>query len=121
MGYTKYGEFIRILRVKNHEVMGDTAKLLGCMVPFVSAVECGKKNVPDTWVPILIEHYNLSDKEIKELYEAIEDSKTQVKLNLIPATNSQRRLAIQFQRTFEKMDDKTANAILKILDAEEEQ
>ena len=28
MGYTKYGEFIRVLRVKHHEVMGDTAKLL---------------------------------------------------------------------------------------------
>jgi len=27
--YTKFGEFVRILRVKNHQVMGDMAKLLG--------------------------------------------------------------------------------------------
>ena len=52
MGYTKYGEFIRILRVKHHEVMGDTAKLFDVKVPFVSAVESGKKNVPETWIPI---------------------------------------------------------------------
>ena len=44
MGYTKYGEFIRVLRVKHHEVMGDTAKLLNCMVSFVSSVESGKTN-----------------------------------------------------------------------------
>ena len=56
MGYTKYGEFIRVLRVKHHEVMGDTAKLLNCMVSFVSSVESGKKNVPDTWAQILIDH-----------------------------------------------------------------
>ena len=37
MVYTKYGEFMRVLRVKAHEVMGDTAKLLGVKIPFVSA------------------------------------------------------------------------------------
>jgi len=119
MSYTRYGEFIRVLRIRNHEVMGDTAKLLGCMVPFVSAVENGKKNVPDSWAPILIEHYHLSEDETKELYDAIEDSKTQVKINLITATNPQRRLAVQFQRSFEKMDEDTANAIMKLLNNEE--
>ncbi len=57
MGYTKYVEFMRILRIKAHEVMGDTAKLLNARLPFVSAVENGKRNVPAEWVPILIEHY----------------------------------------------------------------
>lgn len=115
MGYTKYGEFIRILRVKNHEVMGDTAKLLNCKVPFVSSVESGKKNVPDSWAPILIEHYKLSEDEAKELYKSIEDSKTQVKLNLASATAPQREVAVQFQRSFAKMDNETADAIMKLL------
>ena len=46
MAYTRFGEFMRVLRIKNHEVMGDTATLLGVTIPFVSAVENGKKNVP---------------------------------------------------------------------------
>ena len=29
MTYTKFGEFMRVLRVRHHEVMGDVAKLLG--------------------------------------------------------------------------------------------
>ena len=118
MSYTKYGEFIRVLRIKHHEVMGDTAELLNCKISFVSSVESGKKNVPESWAPILIERYNLTEKEQAELYEAIECSKTQVKLNLISASNSRRKLAIQFQRSFENLDDETANAIYELLNKE---
>lgn len=119
MSYTRFGEFMRILRVKHHEVMGDSAELLNCMVPFISSVESGKKNVPETWAPILIEHYNLNSEEQAELFQAIEDSKTQVKINLSAANNQQRRLAVQFQRSFEKLDETTANAIMELLKKED--
>lgn len=119
MGYTKYGEYMRILRVKAHEVMGDTAKLLGVKLPFVSAVESGKRNVPEEWVPVLIEHYDLDAAAQAELRDAIESSKTQMKINLISATNTQRRLAVQFQRSFENLDEDTAEAIMKLLNKED--
>ena len=121
MGYTKYGEFMRVLRVRHHEVMGDIAKLFEVKVPFVSAVESGKRNVPEEWIPIIIAHYQLSEKEQNELYEAIAESRTQIKMNLTEAGNSQRRVAVQFQRSFEKMDEATAEAILELLKKQEEQ
>lgn len=120
MSYTSFGEFMRILRVKNHEIMADTAKLLNCTVSFVSSVENGKKNVPETWAPIIIEHYDLNDSQQKELCEAIEESKTQVKLNLSSASVPQRKLAVQFQHSFKKLNDKTANAILDLLKKDED-
>ena len=120
MGYTKYGEMMRILRIKAHEVMGDTAKLLGVKLPFVSAVESGKKNVPEEWLPVLIEHYHLDADQQAELYEAVESSKTQMKINLMSATNTQRRLAVQFQRSFENLDEDTAEAIMKLLNKEDD-
>ncbi len=120
MGYTKFGEFMRIQRIKNHEVMSDTASLFGVKLPFVSTVESGKRNVPDEWVPILIEHYSLSNFEQAELREAIEQSKTQVKINLTSANNMQRSVAVQFQRSFDKLDDKTASAIMDILNKEDD-
>lgn len=43
MAYTKFGEYMRVLRIKNHEVMGDLAKVLNVSTPFLSAVENGKK------------------------------------------------------------------------------
>ena len=119
MSYTKFGEFMRIRRIKNHEVMGDTAKLLNVKLPFVSTVESGKRNVPEEWIPILVEHYGLDAEEQAELIEAVEQSKTQVKINLISTNNTQRRLAVQFQRSFEKLDEDTALAIMKLLDKED--
>ena len=120
MGYTKFGEFMRIQRVKHHEVMGDTAKLFGVKLPFVSTVESGKRNVPEEWIPILVEHYHLSPEEQAELVDAVEHSKTQIKIGLTTASNAQRRLAVQFQRSFERLDEETAAAILKLLSEEED-
>ena len=120
MAYTKFAEYIRILRVRNHEVMGDTAKLLGVTVPFVSAVENGKRNVPEEWFDIFVQHYNLSILEQKELRKAIEDSRTQVKIDLVHTQNFQREMALQFQRSFDDINEETAKKILELLDLSED-
>ena len=52
MAYTKFGEFMRIQRIKHHEVMGDSAKLFDVSMQYISAVENGKRNVPDGWLDI---------------------------------------------------------------------
>lgn len=115
MGYTKFGEFMRVQRIKHHEVMGDIATLLNVKVSFVSAVESGKKNVPEEWISKIIEHYHLSMEEQKELNDSVEESRTQVKMNLTSATSCQRRVALQFQRSFEEIDEDTAKAIIELL------
>ena len=120
MGYTSFGEFMRILRIRNHEVMGDTAKFLGVKVPFISAVESGKRNVPGNWIPRIIDHYNLDASEQNQLINAVENSRTQMKLDLSSANSLQRKVAIQFQRSFEKLDDDTAEAIMDLLKKEDD-
>lgn len=115
MAYTKFGEFMRVLRVRHHEVMGDVAKLLGVSTPFLSAVENGKKNVPPEWIPIITEHYSLADAEQAELKEAIEHSRTQIKLNLSGSSDYQRNAALQFARSFGEIDEDTAKKILELL------
>ena len=115
MAYTKFGEFVRILRIKSHEVMGDMAKVLDTSVPFLSAVENGKKNVPSEWIERIIEHYKLSYEESCELREAIEESRTQYKIAAGKAGLTQRKAALQFARSFDNMDDETAEKILELL------
>lgn len=116
MSYTKFGEFVRILRIKHHEVMGDMAQMLNTSLPFLSAVENGKKNVPSEWLEKIVSYYNLNKNEENELMKSIEDSKTQMKLNLINSTESKRTAALQFARSFDEMDDKTARKIMEILE-----
>lgn len=115
MSYTSFGEFMRILRVKNHEVMGDVAKMLGVKVPFLSAVENGKKNVPSEWIDKIIDHYSLNEDERLKLEEAIEESKTQYKIIMNDSGINQRKVALQFARSFDGMDDETAIKILDLL------
>lgn len=115
MAYTSFGEFVRILRIKRHEVMGDMAKVLNVKVPFLSAVENGKKNVPSEWAEKIAMAYSLNDSEKDELYQAIEESRTQYKIPAINAGIIQRRAALQFARSFDEMDDETATKILNLL------
>lgn len=115
MRYTKFGEQFRILRIKHHEVLSDAAKFLGVTSSFISAVETGKKNVPDKWLDQICEHYFLNEKQRSELAQAIEDSKTMVRIDMITASPVQRSVALQFQRSFDGLDEETANQIMEIL------
>lgn len=116
MGYTKFGEFVRILRIKHHEVMGDMADMLGTSLPFLSAVENGKKNVPAEWIKKIVSYYDLNENEENELLQAIDESKTQMKLSLINSSECKRGAALQFARSFDNMDDEIAKKIIDILE-----
>lgn len=115
MAYTRFGEFVRILRIKNHQVMGDMAKALQTSVPFLSAVENGKKNVPSDWIDKLTELYDLSEDQKKELIVSVEESKTQYKIVTVNADAIKRKTALKFARSFDDIDDETAEKILDLL------
>jgi DNA-binding XRE family transcriptional regulator len=115
MRYTKFGEQFRILRIKHHEVLSDASKFLGATSSFVSAVETGKKNVPEKWLDLISEHYSLNSAQRAELAQAIEDSKTAIKIDMVAASEAQRNVALQFQRSFDGLDEETAKEIMEIL------
>ena len=115
MSYTPFGEFFRTLRIKHHEILSNASKFLKVTSAYISSVECGKRPVPEEWVALISEHYNLKEKEISELKQAIEESKTSIKINLSRSSITQRSAAIQFQRSFDDMDDETAKEILEII------
>ena len=113
--YTKFGEFVRILRIKHHQVMGNMAEILGTTTPFLSAVENGRKNVPKEWSAIIAKAYNLSGEEKEELDNAIEESRLQTKIDMRNSSEMQRKVALQFARSFEGIDDETAERIMELL------
>ena len=116
MKYTKFGEYFRILRIKHKEVLSDVKELLGVSSAFISAVECGKKPIPEKWYDILVTHYKLNNTEQKDLFDAIEMSKKSVSIDIKDASNNQKKVALQFCRSFDDISDETANEILKILE-----
>ena len=82
---------------------------------FLSAVENGRKNVPDEWFDIIAEHYALSDDEIADMKMAAENSRNQVKITLSKSENYQREVALQFARSFDGIDEDTAEKIMALL------
>lgn len=113
--YTKFGEFVRVLRIRHHQVMGDMANILGTTTPFLSAVENGRKNVPKEWASVITREYNLTDIEKDELVNAIEESKLQTKIDMKDSSLMQRKVALQFARSFDDIDDETAEKIINLL------
>lgn len=116
MNYTKFGEYFKILRIKHHEVLADVSSFLGVSTAFVSAVECGKKQIPDEWKDKIVDHYKLNSKQEQELIDAIDLSKQSIKINMQNVSLDRKNLAIQFRRSFDNFDDETVKEILKIIE-----
>lgn len=114
--YTKFGEYVRVLRIQRHEIMGDMADKLGTTTPFLSAVENGRKNVPKEWLDKLVKLYSLNKEEANNLKEAIEESKLQTKIDLRATTTTKKQAALKFARSFDDIDDETAEKIIQLLE-----
>lgn len=68
---TEFGEFCRVHRIANHQVLGDQAKYLEVSCPYLSSCENGREKVPIEWVDSLAQYWNLDDSEKKELLDKI--------------------------------------------------
>lgn len=115
MNFTEFGEYFRILRIKHKEVLKDAANFLGVSCAFISSVECGKKAIPCEWFEKIVHHYKLNEKQQDELREVINRSAKSIKFNIEHVTAVQKDLVIQFQRSFDELDEETASEILEIL------
>ena len=115
MRYTEFGEFFRILRIKHHEVLADAKDFLGVTSAFISAVECGKKRVPSDWVDKIVDHYSLNDIDKQKLIDSIEKSKDSINIDISSSNSEQKSFALQFQRSFNDLDEESMKEIQKIL------
>ena len=77
---TKFGKFTRKLRVDNTETLKDMASRLGIGQSYLSAVETGKRNIPNRLEGLIVEKYNLNEQQIKELRESLYFSTKTLKL-----------------------------------------
>ena len=112
---TSVGRFLRKLRIDEGEILRDMAKKLGVSSAFLSAVENGKKKVPEVWITKLEELYSLTPVQITELKDAIIESSDTIELNIRNASSANRQLAVSFARQFDTLDEETAKKLFSIL------
>lgn len=117
---TSVGKFLRKLRIDKGEILRTMADTLGVSSAFLSAVENGKKKLPDAWFPKLQEKYGLSTDQMEELKQAVIESGDTVELNIRNASAVNRQLAISFARQFDTLDEETSKKLFNILNKHKE-
>lgn len=108
---TDYGKELRKLRIDRGEILKDMADKLGMTPSYLSAIESGKRTIPNELTSKLRTLYSLNSEETNILKDVEEKTNKLVTLNLDGVTDEKQELAIKFARSFEKMDDETAKQV----------
>jgi transcriptional regulator with XRE-family HTH domain len=98
---TPFGISIRKLRLDKGLRLLDLAALMGCSSSFISAIETGRKSIPDSYVVAVSRAMKLSAAEIKELRRAADRSRKEVRLDKLPEED--RELVAAFARRLDKV------------------
>lgn len=114
---TTLGDFLRKIRMQEDISLRKMASDLNISPAFLSAVENGKKKMPESWFTLIPETYNLSEHETEEFKDAAYESYDTVAVNISNSSGINKKLAIQFARRFEDIDEKTGEELLAILES----
>lgn len=112
---TKFGEFIRVYRMRNGMLLKKMAEDLAISPALLSSMEMGRRPISDTIVNKIINTYNLTAEEELALREAVAQSTSTVKINAQAKDGNRRNLAFTFARKFDCLNDVQVEELMKIL------
>ena len=113
---TSFGKFSRKLRIDQGELLKEMADKLGVTSAYLSAVEVGKRNVPEEWIDKITSIYGLAANEVVLLRSAYDQAVTQLKIDMTDHAPRQREAAMVFAREFKEMDEEAINEFLKAIE-----
>ena len=112
---TELGRYLRKIRFDNKEILKEMANKLDVSSAFLSAVENGKKKMPDNWFEKLTILYKLTPTQQEELKNANIASSEIIELNINNVLPANKQLAISFARNFETMDEELCKKLMELL------
>lgn len=112
---TNFGKALRKIRIDRDELLRDMAVALGVSSAYLSAVETGKRRIPDDWVDKISLHYHLSPNEHAELLEAAEESAQEVRISLQDVSDAKRGAVLTFARTLDHLSDEELKKIMQTM------
>lgn len=112
---TKFGEFMRVYRMRNGMLLKKMADDLAISPALLSSMEMGRRPISDYIVDKIISTYNLNTEDGLALREAVAQSTSSVKINAHAQDSSRRNLAFTFARKFDGLNDAQVEELMKIL------
>ncbi|MCR4442763.1 MAG: helix-turn-helix transcriptional regulator [Peptococcaceae bacterium] len=112
---TQFGKLCRKLRIDNNELLKDMADKLSVTPAYLSAVEVGKRNVPEEWPEKIAELYSLNSETYEALKHAADKSQLQIKINLRDYEEKDKDAVLAFARVFKELDEDEKIKIKSVL------
>ncbi len=116
---TEFGQFLRKLRIDFDELLKDMADKLEVTSSYLSAVETGKRNIPETWVEKISQFYKLDGVEQEALQVAADNSARAITMDISTMIPQRKETALLFARKFDDVDESTIEAIRKLLNSKQ--
>lgn len=112
---TSFGKTLRKIRIDRGEILYDMARKLGITSSYLSAIECGKRNIPEDFIDKLQEYYEFTDEELLELNITKDEAIKELSINMENINLKKRTLALEFVRSFNEIADEDAEELIKKL------
>jgi transcriptional regulator with XRE-family HTH domain len=103
---TPFGIAARKLRLDKGMRLLDLAQRMGCSAAFISAIETGRKSIPQDYVANVGRAMELLPEQLHDLQRAADQTRSEVRLDNMPA--AQRELVAAFAR---RLDDIPADVM----------
>jgi len=110
---TPFGIAARKLRLDKGMRLLDLARRMGCSAAFISAIETGRKPIPDGYVARVGRAMELSQAELRDLQSAADKTRTDIRLDKMPA--EQRELVAAFARRLDDIPADMMKALKKVV------
>lgn len=89
-----FGKILRIIRINCGDSARTMASKLGMSASYLSAIETGKRYIPDDIDKWICQHYELSEYDKKKLRDSIVTTKKVVKIDLTELSEKKKNLLI---------------------------
>jgi transcriptional regulator with XRE-family HTH domain len=115
---TNLGRFLRKLRIDHSEILKNMADRFGVTASYLSAVENGKRAIPEAWEGIILKNYPLDEGQKHELHRAVIESIESINLNMSSANYANKEVAFAFARKVVDLPEDKLEEIKRILGGE---
>lgn len=110
-----FGLAVRKLRLGHNERQSDLAKAIGISVSFLSAIELGKSNAPESLIRDVIARYELDENAANDLWRLAEISRREVCIDLRKLPDHSRELAHSFAGRISRLSPEQVRAVREII------
>lgn len=115
---SSFGIAMRKIRKKTGDSLRSCATKLEITAAFLSAMEVGRKPIPNYYPEKIRDLYNLSEEDYALIYNAMVETNKHVEIEIEKMNEAQKETTLLFARKIESVDLEKIEKIKKLLEEE---